>query len=128
VDRMKQEEEKKIAAIGGSMDVLRTTELEQVVEEDEDFYLEELNSGDMDGNDEKLVGGSHGDISTTSGLGDSSTRINAASRASGQTRSISASSISSISSTGSIRTAKAEKRLNEKLSREVLLFTTNCRI
>ncbi|ODN01001.1 Protein lap4 [Orchesella cincta] len=119
VDRMKQEEEQKIAAIGGSMDVLRTTELEQVVEEDEDFYLEELNnSGDMDGNDEKLRGGSHGDISTTSGLGDSSTRINASSRASGQTRSISASSISSISSTGSIRTAKAERRLNDKLSRE----------
>lgn len=113
---MKQEEEKKLAAIG-SMEVLRT-ELEQVVEEDEDFYLEELNAEDMDGN-EKIKGGSQGDISATSGLGDSCSRINAASRASGQTRSISASSISSISSTGSIRTAKAERRLNEKMSKEV---------
>lgn len=120
VDRMKQEEERKIAAIGGSMDILRTTELEQVVEEDEEYYLEdeELNTGDMDGNYGK--GGSQGDMSATSGLGDSSTRINTASRASDrQTRSISASSISSISSTGSIRTAKAERRLNEKLTKEV---------
>lgn len=121
VDRMKQEEERKIAAVGGSMDILRTTELEQVVEEDEEYYLEEdeeLNAGEG-GN----RGGSHGDISATSGLGDSSTRINAASRASSDrqhTRSVSASSISSISSTGSIRTAKAERRLNEKMGKEGL--------
>ena len=125
VDRMKQEEEKKLASMG-SMDMLRTTELEQVVEEDEDLYLEELNAGDMDGNFERIKAGSQGDISGTSGLGDSSTRINAAGRVSGQARSISASSISSISSTGSIRTAKAERRLNEKLGKEVSLRINYC--
>lgn len=121
VDRMKQEEERKIAAVGGSMDILRTTELEQVVEEDEEFYLEEdeeLNTGEG-GN----RGGSQGDISATSGLGDSTTRINTGSRTSSDkqhARSVSASSISSISSTGSIRTAKAERRLNEKMGKEGL--------
>lgn len=115
MDRMKQDEERKLASVG-SMEMLRTTELEQVAEEDEDMYLEELNAGDMDG---RVKAGSQGDISATSGLGDSCTRINAASRASGQTRSISASSISSISSTGSIRTAKAERRLNDKLGKDV---------
>jgi hypothetical protein len=99
---MKQEEDNKIATMG-PMEYLRSNELEQVVEEEEEFGDDELMMMENQGKEQ----GSHigGAVSGE--------------RASGQLRSISASSVSSVSSAGSVRTAKAEKRLKDRLSQEV---------
>lgn len=95
----------------GPLDYLRSTELEQVVEEEEDFGEDELiakiEQGEVGG-----VEGSQSMIETTGGDPNSE-------RASGYARSVSASSVSSVSSTGSVRTAKAERRLKDRLIQEV---------
>jgi hypothetical protein len=110
VDRMRQEEEEKMGL--GSADYLRSNELEQVVEEEEEYCEDELN--------QKLDTILEGNVLDSHGMERESEReVDPNYRASGHTRSVSASSMSSVSSTGSVRTAKAERRLKERLGKEV---------
>jgi len=104
VDRMKQEEEMRIGM--GTLDYMRSNELEQVVEEEEDYCEEELNQKTVSGNEFDSQESAKRDMDQ-------------AVKTSGHARSISASSFSSVSSTGSVRTAKAERRQKEKLGKEV---------
>jgi len=146
---MKQEEDRKIeaamASIGpapnilygsagsgllGSTDILRSNELEQVVEEEEEYYVdtaedEEESDADSGQQIETRKGSSQlVHISRTSPVSPDvnvnvSVNVKTPNRAFIQP-SRSTSSISSAGSpTGSIRTAKAEKRLKEKLTKEV---------
>ena len=134
VDRMKQEEDRKIEAMGtlGSMDHLRSNELEQVVEEEEEYYVDTAEDDEDQSEEEQgqvqveHVKGSSQivHISRTSPQSPDvnvnvSVNVKTPNRAFIQP-SRSTSSISSAGSpTGSIRTAKAEKRLKEKLTKEV---------
>lgn len=120
VDRMMQEEERKIAAMG-SVDYLRSNELEQVIEEEEDYCEDELagtNQRSVE-TEEDRIGSQEDDAVGTPG--DNGSHANASSRASVNPRSVSASSMSSVSSTSSVRTAKAERRLKERLGSEVCI-------
>lgn len=115
---MKQEEDSKIATMG-PMEYLRSNELEQVIEEEEDYGDDELMEERGDGDDQGQGGKEQGSqVGAETVSGESGLLSERAS--SGQhVRSISASSVSSVSSSGSVRTAKAEKRLKERLSHEV---------
>jgi len=110
VDRMKQEEDRKIACMG-PMEYIRPTELEQVVEEEEEMEMGDDDELSVYKEKDDVVGSQGADLAP--GEPDAN-----AERASGHTRPISASSVSSVSSTGSVRTAKAEKRLKERLHQE----------
>ncbi|XP_035705006.1 protein scribble homolog isoform X3 [Folsomia candida] len=123
IDRMKQEEDNKIAAAAATMsqiEYLRSGELEQVVEEEEEYGDDDelMMGGNQQGGGEQegKEQGSQSGAETASG-GESGFPSE---RASGHVRSISASSVSSVSSTSSVRTAKAERRLKERLSQEGL--------
>ncbi len=138
VDRMKQEEDRKIEAMG-SMDHLRSNELEQVLEEEEEYSVdtveedeeeEEESEDDVQHVDvEEVKGSPQSQIVHISRVSPTSPDVNVNVSVNVQTPnrafiqpSRSTSSISSAGSpTGSIRTAKAEKRLKEKLSKEVRL-------
>lgn len=122
---MKQEEDNKIAAAAATMsqiEYLRSGELEQVVEEEEEYGDDDelMMGGNQQGGGEQegKEQGSQSGAETASG-GESGFPSE---RASGHVRSISASSVSSVSSTSSVRTAKAERRLKERLSQEVIFI------
>ncbi|CAG7834536.1 unnamed protein product, partial [Allacma fusca] len=121
VDRMKQEEDQKIAAMG-AMDHMRNNELEQVLEEEEYYADEAMDEIEEDIREleEVAKGGSHIGEGDLRNVNVTPTSVNRAS--SGPIGSLSASSISSVSSTGSIRTAKAERRLKDRLSKEGVRF------
>jgi len=128
VDRMKQEEDKKIASME-PFDYSRPSELEQVVEEEEEFYVDTQSDDASEDVEEHGIVTDHGSsqivhIKRSSPISGSDVNVNVSVNVKAPNRSLqparSSSSMSSSSSVGSVRTAKAEKRFKEKLTKEVI--------
>lgn len=131
---MKQEEDKKIATAMDHVDYSRPSELEQVLEEEEEFYVDtQSDEGSVDVQEhvrEEAQDSSQVVHIKRSSPISSDVNVNVSVNVKAPSRSLlqstrPTSSISSSSSVGSIRTAKAEKRMKERLSKEVIWDSTH---